>query len=58
MAIHFGTFKQGDDGQDEAVAELGRELARQQVASDRFIVPGFGQGYDIAPLTNDVASGS
>ena len=47
MAIHFGTFPLGDDGQEEPVTELGRALATEQVPSERFIVPGFGTGYDV-----------
>ena len=44
MAIHFGTFRLGDDGQFEAVTALRRALKKAAVPPSRFWVLGFGQG--------------
>ena len=52
VAIHFGTFDLGDDGQDEPPLALARALAAQPVAhpAARFWVLGFGEGRDVPPL--------
>jgi len=50
MAIHFGTFPLGDDGQDEPVAHLMQALADSSVSPERFWVLGFGEGRDVSPM--------
>lgn len=50
MAIHFGTFRLGDDGQDEPVDRLRRALADSAVSPERFWVLGFGEGRDVPPV--------
>ncbi len=49
MAMHFGTFSLGDDGQDEAPAELAIALEKAGPAAGRFWVLGFGEGRDVPP---------
>jgi L-ascorbate metabolism protein UlaG (beta-lactamase superfamily) len=46
VGMHFGTFALADDGQDEAPAALGAELAAQRSPA-RFWVLGFGEGRDV-----------
>ena len=46
VAMHFGTFHLGDDGQDEAPRELLRALEARK-PSPRFWVLGFGEGRDV-----------
>lgn len=50
VAMHFGTFRMADDGQDEPVAELVAALARQGVHEDHFWVLDFGEGRDVPPV--------
>ena len=50
VAMHFGTFRLADDGQDEPVAELVAALARQGVHEDHFWVLDFGEGRDVPPV--------
>jgi L-ascorbate metabolism protein UlaG (beta-lactamase superfamily) len=47
LAVHFGTFPLGDDGQDEPVTELRRALKQQGVQDERFWVLAFGEGRDV-----------
>ena len=49
LAVHFGTFKLGDDGQQEPVARLHQALAAAGIGVDRFWVLGFGQGRTLPP---------
>jgi L-ascorbate metabolism protein UlaG (beta-lactamase superfamily) len=44
MAIHFGTFPLGDDGEHEPVNELRAALEDNQLTEEDFWVPGFGEG--------------
>lgn len=46
VAIHFGTFPLGDDGETEAVEGLGRALKERGVPPEEFRVPGFGEGFE------------
>ncbi len=39
MAIHFGTFALGDDGQDQGVADLQRALAAASAETTEFWIP-------------------
>lgn len=57
VAMHFGTFKLADDGEEEPVERLleAREAAR--VEPDRFWVLGFGEGRDVPPLGEGPSSG-
>ena len=50
MAIHFGTFRLGDDGQDEPVEHLVQALADSSLSPERFRVLGFGEGRDVPPV--------
>lgn len=47
LAIHFGTFPLGDDGQDEPVEELTKALAKGGENPPRFWVLDFGEGRDV-----------
>jgi L-ascorbate metabolism protein UlaG (beta-lactamase superfamily) len=49
VAIHFGTFALGDDGQDEPVVLLNETLDALGDARPRFWVLGFGEGRDVPP---------
>jgi hypothetical protein len=42
--MHFGTFPLADDGQDEPVTALGRELRARGVSAAKFWVLEFGEG--------------
>lgn len=48
VAIHFGTFRLADDGQDEPVARLTRALESSD-SPVRFWALGFGEGRDVPP---------
>jgi L-ascorbate metabolism protein UlaG (beta-lactamase superfamily) len=52
MAIHFGTFPLGDDGQEEPVEGLNRALEASGQARGSFWVPGHGESRDIPPVTH------
>jgi L-ascorbate metabolism protein UlaG (beta-lactamase superfamily) len=43
IAMHFGTFPLGDDGQHEAVEVLNGKIAKTNMQSSRFVVPACGQ---------------
>jgi L-ascorbate metabolism protein UlaG (beta-lactamase superfamily) len=49
LAIHFGTFPLADDGETEAPDLLRSELSHI-AGGHPFLVPEFGQGYDVPPL--------
>jgi L-ascorbate metabolism protein UlaG (beta-lactamase superfamily) len=49
VATHFGTFRLGDDGQDEPAVELVKARRAAGVSADRFWVLGFGEGRDVPP---------
>ena len=51
MAIHFGTFPLGDDGQDEPVERLNRALGAAGQYGDGFWVLGHGESRELPPLT-------
>jgi L-ascorbate metabolism protein UlaG (beta-lactamase superfamily) len=46
VAIHFGTFRLADDGQDQAPVDLARALAVRGLSPEWFWVLGFGEGRD------------
>ncbi|HUB07259.1 MAG TPA: MBL fold metallo-hydrolase [Myxococcales bacterium] len=50
VAIHFGTFRLADDGQDEPVEALQRALER--TPKPRFWVLGFGEGREVPPVVD------
>lgn len=50
MAIHFGTFRLADDGQQQPVSELRESLAAAGLAEDTFWVPDNGEQRDAAQL--------
>jgi len=50
VAMHFGTFRMADDGQDEPVEELAAARVRSGVGEDRFWVLDFGEGRDVPPV--------
>ncbi|ELR72910.1 Outer membrane protein romA [Fulvivirga imtechensis AK7] len=47
VAIHFGTFPLGDDGQREPVEDLQKALKEQNIPSDEFWVLEEGEGRDL-----------
>jgi L-ascorbate metabolism protein UlaG (beta-lactamase superfamily) len=47
VAIHFGTFRIADDGQDEAPQRLEAALAAVTTQRPRFWILGFGEGRDV-----------
>lgn len=51
MAIHFGTFSLGDDGEEEPVRVLRETMARKSVSSDSFWVLEFGEGREVPAVT-------
>ncbi len=53
MAIHFGTFQLGDDGQEEPVDDLREALLNADVDPERFWIPGNGDSrfYEAADET-------
>jgi len=50
VAIHFGTFRLGDDGQDEAPRRLAEVLEASPPPRPRFWILGFGEGRDVPPV--------
>lgn len=50
VAIHFGTFKQADDGQERPIQDLDQALSRAGSPRPRFWVLGFGEGRDVPPI--------
>ena len=50
MAIHFGTFNLGDDGQYQAPELLAEERAKMGLNPDEVWIPDFGEGRDIPAL--------
>jgi L-ascorbate metabolism protein UlaG (beta-lactamase superfamily) len=48
IAVHFGTFALGDDGEREAVADLDRALRERCDSSPNVVVPEFGCGIEFA----------
>ena len=52
VAMHFGTFQLGDDGQDDAPRDLAKALAEAGQPEPRFWVLGFGEGRDVPADTN------
>ena len=50
MAIHFGTFPLGDDGQDEPVERLHRALEAAGQAQDVFWVLDHGENREVPPI--------
>jgi L-ascorbate metabolism protein UlaG (beta-lactamase superfamily) len=55
VAIHFGTFPLGDDGETEAVDELRRALTERGVPPEEFRVLDFGEGFDVPAARKDDA---
>lgn len=47
VAMHFGTFPLGDDGEEEAPTELAHLISQAGTPSPRFWVLGFGEGRDV-----------
>jgi L-ascorbate metabolism protein UlaG (beta-lactamase superfamily) len=50
VAMHFGTFRIADDGQDEAPARLEAALAAASAPKPRFWLLGFGEGREVPAL--------
>lgn len=55
VAIHFGTFQLGDDGQDQPLADLA--LALEKAGRPRFWVLGFGEGRDVPEVVVTMQGG-
>ena len=49
VGIHLGTFRLGDDGQEEPERELHKALKEAGIAKERFQILGFGEGMDVPP---------
>jgi L-ascorbate metabolism protein UlaG (beta-lactamase superfamily) len=49
VAIHFGTFNLGDDGQHQATEELERAVRARAIDPARFWVLRFGEGRNVSP---------
>jgi len=49
MAIHFGTFRLADDGEDLPAERIRAALDVHSNPAPRSWVPGFGEGRDIPP---------
>jgi L-ascorbate metabolism protein UlaG (beta-lactamase superfamily) len=47
LAIHFGTFRLADDGQDEAPQRLRAAMAASAETTAPFWIPEFGEGRDL-----------
>jgi L-ascorbate metabolism protein UlaG (beta-lactamase superfamily) len=47
LAIHYGTFPLGDDGQEEPITLLRAAMAAQHIPEERFWALPFGQGRDV-----------
>lgn len=52
LAMHFGTFRLADDGQDEPVERLVEARAEAGIDPDDFWVLDFGEGRDVPPLAD------
>jgi hypothetical protein len=50
MAIHFGTFHLGDDGETEPVEKLQSAKQAAGVGDDKFWVLAFGESRDVPPV--------
>ena len=50
VAIHFGTFAQADDGEDEPLTDLRAALERRSDPAPRFLALGNGESLDVPPL--------
>ena len=50
MAVHFGTFQLGDDGQYQAAEELARLRHDAGITDEAFWIPDFGEGREIEAL--------
>lgn len=50
MAVHFGTFQLGDDGQHEAASELATLRQGAGITDEAFWIPDFGEGRIIPAL--------
>jgi L-ascorbate metabolism protein UlaG (beta-lactamase superfamily) len=55
VAIHFGTFELGGDGQYQAVEELRVAMDAQGVPRERFRVLDFGEGLDVPARSSGLA---
>jgi hypothetical protein len=51
VAMHFGTFQLGDDGQTEAVELLTAALAGTNMEETQFLILNFGEGQEISPIS-------
>ena len=52
LAIHYGTFRLGDDGQDEPVETLTRAIKDHDQPAPRFCALDFGEGREVPPVPN------
>lgn len=55
MAIHFGTFHLGDDGEVEPVEKLQQAKRSEGIPDSRFWVLQFGEGRDVPPVPHQLA---
>ena len=54
IAMHFGTFKLGDDGQYEAVELLSAAITETSMGDTRFLVLDWGESRQFPPITESV----
>lgn len=57
VAMHYGTFRLADDGQDEPVEELLAALSREGISEEDFWVLDFGEGRDVPAIGADADPG-
>lgn len=53
LAIHYGTFRLGDDGQDEPVETLTQVIKDHGDQTPRFWALDFGEGREVPPVSGD-----
>ncbi len=58
IAIHFGTFQLGADGQDRPIKELNSAIEKIGASSTRFWTLDHGEGREIAAVAPSIASPS
>lgn len=56
VGIHYGTFQLGDESYERPALDLKAALAAHGVEEPRFVVPGFGEGIDVAKLVSSRVS--
>jgi L-ascorbate metabolism protein UlaG (beta-lactamase superfamily) len=55
VAMHYGTFRMGDDGQTEAVERLKAAIEKKGRQQTEFWILDFGEGRDLLPMGSQIA---